>query len=1051
MSNGSDNLLEKKFTTLNNLVGWLVFAIALFVYYSTVEPTASFWDCSENLSIYYKLEVGHPPGEPFLQLLQHVVSLLSFGDVHKAAPLMNHAASTFSALAILFLFWTTTFFARKIVIRNGGLTDSNIYLILASGFVGAVSFIFADSMWFSAVEASVWAGSICFSSLMFWCSTKMARSEHSAERWVVFIFFLVGISIGVHMLCLLFIPAAVFLYYFRRYPDGIDSKWGNILLSRVTKNKKTQGVILAAVTGVFILGFVKTLIPYLIWFVYKFELLFVNSFGMPFNSGALAFGILVLGLILWGLNFSKKRNKPALNLAILSFGVFVIGYCSFMLLVVRANAVTPMNEDNPSDPVSLKDYLDRKQYGDWPVLYGPYYTAPQVNPIDEGPIYVKDEKTGKYIKSYELKMPDYDSRFKVLFPRMWDAGESHPHGYKSWGGTDVTKIAVYNQETQQTEQRDKPTYGDNIHYFLSYQVWFMYWRYFLWNFCGRQNDIQGEDPQDNLHGNWITGISFLDAMRAPAEGQPDELSKNKGKNGMYGLPFLLGVLGFIYLYRKDRRNALVVLTFFFFTGMAIILYLNQAPYQPRERDYSYVGSFYGFAICIGLGVMGLFDIISKRMKQGNPMPAIAVATLVSLVVPVLMANAEWDDHDRSKRTTTRDLAIDYLESCPPNAILFTNGDNDTFPLWYAQEVEGIRTDVRVCNLELLGMSWYVDQMNRKAYKSDRMPFSLTHDQYRDGTRDYTYFIEDKRLKGYVDLKELIDFVKSDNISDQYPVGQGEYVNYFPTKNFALKVDKDAVIKSGMLPKKLQDSIQPSIYWTMHGNVVYRSTLMVLDALAHNDWKRPFCFAVTTGTEAYMGMEKYFQLEGLVYRLTPVETNPSDMVEGTRVNTDVMYDNVMHKFKWGNMSSGEYLDENVRRMATDLRIQVGTLAEALIKENKQDSALKVLNVCMDSISEKSCPYDGPVVMLDYDYYQLKQYNKANELAKKMFDTFEQNLRYYHSLEPVNANYYSPQVEQASVLLERLQYFAETSGQADIAKGFKSRLDVLQKAGMLKGMQ
>lgn len=1054
MSNGLDNLLEKKYTRLNNIVGWLVFFVAIFVYYSTVEPTASFWDCSENLSIYYKLEVGHPPGEPFLQLIQHLVSLLSFGNVHLVAPLINHAASTFSALAVLFLFWTTTYFARKIVLRNGELSENKIYLVLGAGAIAGLSFIFVDSMWFSAVEASVWAMSICFTALMFWCATKWDRATEHPERWIIFTFYLVGLAIGVHLLCLLFIPAAVFIYFFKTYPDGIDSKFSYALLSRITKDKKTQGIIVAGFFAIVILGGIKSIvIPYLISIASHFELFFVNILGLPFNSGVLIYGILVAGLIIWGLIITKKKNKPGWHTAILSLAMLIIGYCSFMLLVVRANAVTPLNEDNPSDPVSLRDYLDRKQYGDWPVLYGPYYTAPQIAPKDNGPVYAKDEKKGKYVKSYENMVPNYDPKFCVFFPRMWAPDDSHPHGYKSWGGTDGYEKVPFNPPDGGPRQMiERPGWlSNNIPYFFKYQVWFMYWRYFLWNFCGRQNDIQGEDPQDNLHGNWITGIPFLDAMRAPQEKMPSELANNRGRNAMYGLPFLLGLLGFVYHYKKDRRNSLVVLTLFFFTGLAIIIYLNQAPYQPRERDYSYVGSFYTFCIWIGLGVMGLFEFISKRMKAGNEKPAIAIAVIASLIVPVVMAHAEWNDHDRSKRTTTRDLAIDYLESCPPNAILFTNGDNDTFPLWYAQEVEGIRTDVRVCNLELLGMSWYVDQMNRKAYNSERMPFSLTHDQYKDGTRDYVYFIPDSRLKGYIDLKQLMDFVKSDNINDKYPIGQNQYVNYFPTKNFKLTVNKEEVIKNNAVPKSEQDSIVPEIDWTMKGGGVQRSTLMVLDAIAHNDWKRPICFAVTTGSEAYMGLEKYLQLEGLVYRLVPVAANATNSVEGTRVNTDAMYDNVIRKFRWGNMSSGEYLDENVRRMAIDLRIQVGTLAEALIKANKKDSARKVLDLCMDSISEKSCPYQGPTVMLANDYYLLKDFKKADPLAKKLFDISEQDLIYYHSLDPENRSYYNSEIQQATMILERLQYFAENAGSKDVTKDFQARLDNLQKKGVLQFMR
>ena len=589
-----------------------------------------------------------------------------------------------------------------------------------------------------------------------------------------------------------------------------------------------------------------------------------------------------------------------------------------------------------------------------------------------------------------------------------------------------------------------------MRYFLNYQLRFMYFRYFLWNFVGRQNDIQGMDPEDNLDGNWATGISVLDGMRNPQENLPAEFSDNKGKNSMYGIPLILGLLGLVYQFKRDRRDWMVVGAYFFFTGIAITLYLNQAPYQPRERDYSYVGSFYAFSIWIGIGVMALFEFLSKRMKQGNDKPAIAVSVIVALLAPVLMAHAEWDDHDRSKRTTTRDLAIDYLESCPKNAILFTNGDNDTFPLWYAQEVEGIRTDIRVCNLELLGMAWYADQMNRKAYNSDRMPFSLTHDQYRDGTREYVPFVPNPKIKGFQDLKKLMEFVKSDDPQDKLG-DPGDMVNYFPTKNLELKVNKAQVLENGGVPKNLQDSIVSVIDWTYPQNACYRSQLMMLDALANNDWKRPMCFAVTSGTESYIGLDKYFQLEGLVYRLTPVQVSAENSVEGVRVNTDQMYDNVMHKFRWGNMSSDEYLDENVRRMATDLRIQMGTLAEALTKEGKKDSALKVLNVVMDSISPKSCPYDGPMMIIVADYFQLKALDKANPLAKKLFDDNEKLLKYYHTLDQPNQSYYSREEQQSTMMLMRLQYFAEQAGAADIAKDFKTRIDALQKAGMMKRLE
>jgi len=1053
MSYGSP--LDQKFTRLNNIVGWLVFLCAIFVYYSTVEPTASFWDCSENLSIYYKLEVGHPPGEPFLQLIQHLVSLLSFGNPQKAASVMNHAASTFSAMAILFLFWTTTFFARKLVERSGKLTDGTILGIMGAGVIGAGSFIFSDSVWFSAVEASVWAMSICFTSLMVWCSTKWYRAEGAAaQRWVILIFFLIGLCIGVHLLCLLFIPAAVMLYMFKTYPNGVTKPWIKRLLNFITSDPKKQGFFVAAFMAIVIVGTVKGLIiPGLINLATTFELISVNGMGLPFNSGILIYALVMAGLIIWGLKVTRKKNMPGWNTAILAFTVLVIGYCSFLLLVVRANAPTPLNEDNPSDPVSLHDYLGRKQYGDWPVLYGAYYTAPldKDQPYKDGdPVYEKNETTKKYALINDMKgqLPNYASQFCTLFPRMWDAGESHPQGYKRWGGTDGYEKIAYTNAEGQKEMIMKPSwFGNNMAYFFKYQVLHMYFRYLMWNFCGRQNDIQGVDPADNLHGNWITGISFIDNLRNPQENMPDELAKNKARNVMYGIPLILGLIGFFYQFKKDKRDGIVVLTLFFFTGLAVMLYLNQKPYEPRERDYSDVGSFWTFSIWIGLGVLAVMNFLMKRMKQLSEKSSAIIATTLCLVVPILMCNAEWDDHDRSTRTTTRDLAIDYLESCAPNAILFTNGDNDTFPLWYAQEVEGIRTDVRVCNLELLGMAWYVDQMNRKTYESDRMPFSLNHEQYKEGTREYNFFY-DRGLKGFYELKEIMDFVKSDDPNNMLQLQGGKMANFFPTRNFKVSVNKDEIIKNGMIPKSQEDSILPAITWTMKGNAVMRSTLMVLDAIANNNWKRPIYFAVTTGSEAYMNLEPYFQLEGMAYRLTPVRTTPENSIDGQRVNTGIMYNNVMKKFKWGNMNTGEYLDENVRRMAMDLRIQVATLAEALIKEGKKDSAVQVLDMCQSQISRASCPYDGPSVMIAQAYYDAHSFDKANALAKEIFDIFEKNLYYYHTLDQENQNFYGQQIQQAEIILERLAFFSQTNNQAAVAKDFQTRIEKLTKMGIIK---
>jgi len=1048
----NDLFLERKFTKLNNIIGWCVFLIAATVYWKTVEPTVSFWDCGENLSIYYKLEIGHPPGEPFLQLLQHCVSLLSFGNVHNVAPIINRACATYSALCILFLFWITTFFAKRLYSRQGELTEGRMYAVLGAGFIAATSFTFADSLWFSATEASVWAMSACFTALMFWCSTKYARATDHSERWLILLSLLVGLAVGVHFLCLLFIPAAVLLYFLKNYPEGLHSKWLTGLLSIVTKNKRKQVGIAGFFAGTFILGGVKSIIiPGVIGLASWFELFSVNTIGLPFNSGILIYGLLLAVLIIWGLKYTKAKNKPGWNTAILCGALMIIGYCSFALLVVRANAFTPLNEDSPSDPMSLNDYLDRKQYGSWPQLYGQYYTASAISSQEVSPVYAKDEQKGKYIEIAKTEVAKYDPAMCTYFPRMFDPSQGRPRGYKNWGGTDMKKVKTIGEDGQPT-LTDCPTFGDNIHFFFHYQIGFMFLRYFMWDFCGRQNDLQGRDPDDNLNGNWITGIPALDNLRAPQENMPAELTNNKARNAMYGLPLILGLIGMFFQFFKDKRNALVVATLFIFTGLAIILYLNQPPYQPRERDYSYVASFFAFAIWIGLGVLGLFELFSKWAKTKQTGTGIAIAaTVVSLLVPVVMAHAEWDDHDRSHRYTCRDLAIDYLESCPKNAILFTDGDCDTFPLWYAQEVEGIRTDVRVCNLELLGMAWYADQMNRKAYESDRMPFSLTHEEYREGTRDYLYVAPNVNPKykpgNYYDLKSVIDFIKSNDPANMIELNDQKQHNYFPTTSFSLKVDKEQVLKNGVVPASMSDSIVSEVDFKVPGTLFERNRIMMLDAIAHNDWKRPICFATTLPRDNYLGLEKYFQLEGLVFHLVPVLNTSTNSVEGRRVATDIMYNNIMHKFRWGNMGSGLYIDENIRRMAEDMKAQAGLLATALNRENKRDSAIKVLDMVSDSIPEKAAPYSYYELFIVQGYYEAHANDKANKIAKEMFDIFENWAEYYKTLNPENQKYYSDEMKDKLNILETLAYLAKSSGQMDLDKDFEARLQKMHEQGLI----
>ncbi len=1048
MSNGSQQLFSPKYARYNNLLGLLVFFIAAWVYWATIEPTASFWDCSEFISIDYKLQIGHPPGAPFLQLIAHLVSLLTFSDVHKVAPYINRVSATCSALTIMFLFWTITWFAKKLVQKQGSITDGKMYAILGAGLIGSLAYTFTDSFWFSAVEGEVYAMSSCFTALVFWCITKWERSEHNAERWIVLTFYLIGLSIGVHLLCLLAIPAVVFVYYFKRYPNGINFR----LTSFITRNPREQGAILAGIIAVVLLGSIQAvIIPYILQWAASFEIFFVNKQGMHFNSGIIIYAITLTVIILAGLFITRRFKKPGWNMAILSFAMLIVGYSSFLILVIRSNAHTPMDENHPSDAINLHAYLGRQQYGDWPLVYGQYYNAPldTATPYKDGdPVYTKDEKTGKYIVTNDMKnaVPKYDSRFCTFFPRMYDGNEGHPDGYKNWGDTNAERI-LYVDKGGQKRIVEKPTYLDNIKYFIRYQVNFMFWKYFMWNFCGRQNDIQGYDSDDKLHGNWITGISFIDSLLGiPQQNVPAEYANNKARNVMYGLPLLLGLLGFIYQFRKDSANFLVVVVFFFFTGLAIILYLNQTPYQPRERDYSYVGAFYAFAIWIGLGVMAIADFITEKVVKNNNVKGVAVAsTLLCLTVPIIMAHAEWDDHDRSGHYICRDMAIDYLESCAPNAILFCNGDNDTFPLWYAQEVESIRTDVRVCNLSLLAGSWYIDQMKLRTYKSAPLPFAMTHDQYVDGTRDYLLVLN--RTDSSIDVRDAMRFASSDSEKYKLEMGNGKFLNYIPSKHMALKIDRQQILKNNVVPTALTDSIVPAIEWTIPGNYIDKNTMIVMDILAHDDWSRPIYFTTFAGADAYMGMQKYFQLEGLAYHLVPLKNHTADLGAETRVGIDIMYDNVVNKFRWGNMGSGVYLDENARRMAMQLRNNIGTLAQSLIDQNKKDSALKVLNICIDSIPDKSYPYDSPMVLIAYCYYELGKDAQANTLAKKMFDEGESKLRYFNTLASDSRNYYSYEGQQVSQTMQKLILLTRSFNQQDLFKDFEVRIDDMQKAGVI----
>lgn len=1061
----------KQYKFLNTISGWVVFLIASTVYILTSEPTASYWDCGEYISTAYKLQVGHPPGAPFFQLLGRFFSLFSFGDVTMVARMINIMSALASAFTILFLFWTITALAKKIVFKSEDIKLNEMITVLGAGFVGAMAYTFSDSFWFSAVEGEVYATSSLFTAVVFWAILKWeaVADEPGSYRWIVFIAFLMGLSIGVHLLNLLAIPAITLLFYFKKF--------------KVTK----PGIFLAFGISILILAAIMYgVIPQLVTLFAKTELFFVNGLGLPFNSGTLFFGLLIVALVLTGLIYTEKnikiipilfivfyavllflvlysgtsvwsfvfrfiiisavtaliyiarQKKELLKTVLLSFVFIVIGYSSFMVLVIRSNADTPLNENAPKDAISLLSYLNREQYGDWPLWYGPYFNAPydSKEPYIAGkPLYARDDAAKKYVVVDERKYsePNYDKRFFTVFPRMWSSSDLHARGYQSWSQMNGTPVTVTELNGKQ-EIINKPTFFENLRFFFTYQVGHMYLRYFMWNFSGRQNDIQGHGGL--LNGNWMTGISFLDKARLGSqENLPETFAGNKGRNYFYMLPLLLGLLGFFVQLNKELKGFLVVGLLFVFTGLAINVYLNPVPYQPRERDYAYAASFYAFAIWIGFGVIGLSMIFLKLKKYLRPVFLSSFAVIIcTLLVPVLMAKEGWDDHDRSKRFTTIDIASDYLNSCAPNALLFTLGDNDTFPLWYAQEVEGIRRDVRVVNLSLLNMDWYINQMKRKTYESEPLPISIDKNKYTASKRDFVLIYEDTNVVKpgtYFNVKALVDFGTSDDETLMINTYKG-LVNYIPTSKFLIPVDTAIVLNNGTVPAKYADSVEPQIYWDFPDYAVYKNNLIVLDILSHFNWERPVYYATTTGDDAYMNLTGYLQLEGLAYRLMPYRCHSSDKQTGG-INTDILYENMMNKFKYGNMNRpGVYLDEINMRMTNTLRNAFSRLANALLLEGKNEKAIAVCDKCIEVMPDTTVPYNDMLIPIVNVYYSCGQNDKAYAIASRLGEYCRQELFYFKQFTGVNAIYTSVEKNEAVRLLEKLIEVSKTYKQTALEK-------------------
>ncbi|HQQ95447.1 MAG TPA: DUF2723 domain-containing protein [Bacteroidia bacterium] len=1071
--------MTKEFSRLNTLVGWLVWAVATFTYCSTIEPTASFWDCGEYIACAYKLEVGHPPGAPFFLLIGRFFAMLGFGDPAKAGMMINIMSALCSSFSILFLFWSITRLAIKSYGKKvADLSKAYQWAILGAGVIGSLAYTFSDSFWFSAVEGEVYAMSSLFTAAVFWAILKWDEEDSvnpvAALRWLVLISYLIGLSIGVHLLNLLAIPAIVFVVYYKKY----KFTW--------------KGFIYAGIASVLLLGFIQNLlIPKIVKFISDYEIFFTNRIHFGFSVGTVIFFILLIfslvsfmrytvtknekffkwgyyslilfsviavisapsgsgmftrlvmmGAIIYALRYYKAKTIT-LNTIFMSFITLMIGYSTFFVLVIRSQANPPMDENDPENATNMLSYLLREQYGDFPLLYGQYYNAPTLSRNEFGdadPLFARDEKNGVYkvIDDRKKSVAKYQKEFCTVFPRMYSGQAHHEAGYRYWGNVpEHHRNKVVEGRDGEPETVEIPTMMANLTYFVSYQINYMYLRYFYWNFVGRQNDVQGTTG-NNMDGNWITGIKPIDDFKLDTDTSMKIYrdKNNFANNTFYALPFILGLLGLFFHYKKNRQDAWVVFCFFLFTGMAIVVYLNQTPYQPRERDYAYAGSFYAFAIWIGLGVLYLFEVISKKANTFGALGATALA----MSVPGIMAYEGWDDHNRSLRTLSRDVAIDYLQSCAPNAILFTNGDNDTFPLWYAQEVEGIRTDVRVVNLSLLQTDWYIRQMRRAAYDSKPVPFTIPEDRLEASKLEYV--VINTQNPNPVSAQQAIEMASSSDPNTKIENG-GELIDVLPSKNLYVEVDSMQVMKNKVISVKDTARLAKRITWSLGGrNYIVKNDLMVIDLVAHNNWERPIYFAVTTGDEAYVGLKDYFQLEGLAYRLVPIKQTPSEAAQGGRVNTDVMYENLMHKFYWGGMDKpGVNLDENCMRMAGNLRMQMGILAGALLNEGKTAKAKEVLDKCIEVMPDENIPYDATLFTICAAYYEVKETKKANELARKLFDIYEGDLRIYNAQKDNRRPAYARDVSQAKEILKRLTSLTKQFNQEELSKEFMSKLNGL----------
>ncbi len=1028
------------FNKWNTITGWCAFAVALITYTLTVEPTMSFWDCGEYIATSAKLQVGHPPGAPLFQMIGAFFAIFATDDKHIA--LMVNMMSVFSsAFTILFMFWSSSMILKKIISQYSEVNKNNAIVILGSSFVGALAFTFSDSFWASAVEAEVYAMASLFIALLFWLGLRWEQDMDSPKgnKWLLVISLVVGLTFGVHFMALLTIPAIGFLYYFKHY-----------------KEVTVKNFIIANIVVVAVLLFIfKLLLPLTMAFFGKTEVFMVNELGMPFDSGTIFVVLLLIAFFYFSLKYTRAKGLIKYNTLILCILFILIGFSTWMMLPIRANANTVINENKPSDAREVLAYYNREQYGSNPLFYGPQYTEAfagldKDNPyLDKAPNYERDYKTGKYVivNNFKNAEQNTDDNQKTFLPRLW-SGENivsyisftNPPEFKlnpeypyeedlSKYGVDPNQLSeedlaqataqlrneiektvtefrkAYAQKQLDTEDYvkflktysdylivEKPSTVDNLRFMFEYQFGYMYFRYLMWNFVGRQNDVQGKyDYQD---GNWLSGIPFIDELHLGTQKNlPSDVLNNKGRNVYFFLPFILGIIGIMYHASRDRKSFYVLFVLFLFMGLALKIYLNERPFEPRERDYALVGSFYVFGIWIGFGVYALYESLQKYLAPKIAGPLIIGASL--LAVPVLMGFQNWDDHDRSDKYTATALAKSYLESCDPNAILFTIGDNDTFPLWYAQEIEHIRTDVKIVNTSLFMTDWYIDQMKAKSYESNPLPISFVHDEYVGDKLDYTAHIP--KVESRWEIKDFIDFIK--NPKSTVEMQNGQTIHFYPTNKIRIPVDKNNIIKNKVVAAKYNDSIVSYIDIEIKGNALYKNRLMMLDLIANNNWKRPIYFSPGAfEDEDYLWMKSYLQLEGMIYKLVPLktkadkDTSPMDM---GGLDTDKMYSIVM-KWDWGNSRGDIYHDPETRKNSISYRSVLSRLMDKLIAEGKLDKAKKVIELSLTEMPVEKFGYYSMVEPFAKGYYEVGDTAKAQQLLEKLIGKYKENLNYYGTL-------------------------------------------------------